>query len=434
MRVLDSLRFRLATLFRRSWMNAELEEELRSHIQHRADDLERSGQSRAESERRARIEFGGQVRYQEESREAAGGTLIESLWQDVRFAARMLRKSPSFTVVAVVTLALSIGANAVVFSILNALLLRPLNLPGEERLYQIEGSDHNPPQSYPNYLDLRDRNSTFEGLGAGSAAQAGLDTGDSAYPVWVAEMTGNGLDGLGLHPYLGRFFHASDEHGPNSAPYIVLTHAFWHTHFQDDPGVIGRTVQVNKHPFTIIGVAPPGFHGLVLFFYPDFFVPIVNEEQLAKPFVLGSNFDLLNARGSRWVSISGRLKTGVTPAQAVADLNAIGAWLAKSYPKDDDKLSFLLARPALYGDLAERPIKAFLTGLMLLAGLLLLAACANLGSLRRAPPTGPVKLLCAWPLERAAGAFCANCSQKRCCFRLWEEWSGCGPAYKFCAA
>src|SRR5437879_1198968 len=161
-------------------MNADLDEELRSHVQHRADDLERSGLTRAEAERRARIEFGGHVRYKEESREAAGGTLLESLLQDVRFALRLLRKSPGFTTVAVVTLAVAIGANAVVFAVLNALILHPLDLPKAESLYAIQhGNDASLYQSYLDYVDLRDRNHTFDTLAACNGAQAGLDAGEN---------------------------------------------------------------------------------------------------------------------------------------------------------------------------------------------------------------------------------------------------------------
>ena len=376
MRLLDSLRFRIATLFQRSQMNAEMEDELRSHIQHRADDLERSGLPRAEAERRARIEFGGQVRYKEECREAAGGTLIESLQQDVRFALRMLRKSPGFTAVAVVTLAVAIAANAVVFGVLNALILRPLNVPQAQSLYGLErGSDKAVNQSYPDYLDLRDRNRSFEDLAAYNVAAVGLDTGNNPSSAWILEVTGNYFDALGIQPYLGRFFHGSDEHGSNSAPYIVLTYAFWHSHFQDDRGVVGRVVQLNKHPFTILGVAPPEFRGTLVFVFPDFWVPIVNQEQV-------EGVNVLNARGKRGIlMVLGHLKAGVTPSRAVADLNSIGSYLEKTYPKDDGQMTFSLTRPGLTGDWLGRPLRAFLTGLMLLAGLILLAACANLGSL-----------------------------------------------------
>jgi predicted permease len=376
MKFLDSLRFRIATLFQRSRINAEMEEELRSHIQHRADDLERSGLSRAEAERRARIEFGGQVRYKEECREAAGGTLVESLFQDLRFAVRLLRKSPGFTAVAVVTLAMAIGANAIVFSVMNALILHPLNVPQAESLYQVmRGKDKAGNHSFPDYLDLRDRNRTFDELVAFDGAVVGIDTGGDPSSAWVGLVSGNYFDGLRLQPYLGRLFHPSDEHGTNSAPYIVLTHAYWHAHFHDDPGVVGRVVQVNKNPFTIVGVAPPEFHGTLVFFFPDFFVPIVNQEQ-----VEGKN--LLNERGKRWVfSVMGHLKAGVTREQAIADLNSIGAVLEKSYPKDDNDMSFTLARPSLYGDYLGQPVRAFMTGLMMLAGLILLGACTNLGSL-----------------------------------------------------
>jgi predicted permease len=374
MKFFDSLRFRIATFFDRSKMSAEMEEELRSHIQHRADDLERSGLPRAEAERRARIEFGGHVRYKEECREAAGGTFIESLFQDLHFALRMLRKSPSFTAVAVVTLAMAIGANAVVFGVLNALILRPLNVPQADTLYGTEYGVDTGFQSYPNYIDLRDRNRSFDGLAAFTFAFVGLDMGENPSSATGYATSGNYFDVLRIQPFLGRFFHNSDEHGRNSAPYLVLSYAYWHSRFQDDPGVLGRTVRLDKHPFTIIGVAPPEFRGTVLFISPDFFMPIVNQEQIN-----GEN--LLDARGNTHVVFEtfGHLKPGVTPAQAAADLEAVGAYLEKTYPKEFAQKSFSLPRTGLTS--FGRAMRAFIAGLTLLAGLILLAACANLGGL-----------------------------------------------------
>jgi predicted permease len=366
-----------AKFFHRSQIADDMEEELRSHIQHRADDLERSGLHRAEAERRARIEFGGHGRFKEECHEALGGNFIESVVQDVRFSLRMLRKSPGFTITAILTLALAIGANAVVFGVLNALILHPGNVPRAESLYGIEhGRDQTPAESYPDYLDLRDRNRSFEGLAAYTVSvAAGLDTGKDPSGVSGYEVSGNYFDALGVQPYLGRFFHGSDEHGPNSAPYMVLSYAYWHSHFQDDRGVVGRVVRLNKHPFTILGVAPREFQGTLLFISPDFFAPIVNTEQLD-----GEN--VLNMRGNRGILMAlGHLKAGVTPAQAISDLNSIGSYLEKSYPKEDSHMNFALTRPGLAGDFLSGPVRGFITGMMLLAGLILLAACANLGSL-----------------------------------------------------
>jgi predicted permease len=296
-------------------------------------------------------------------------------FQDLRYASRQLRKSPSFTIVAVLTLAVAIGANAVAFGALDAIVLRSVDVPNPQNLFVLgRANDNFGYESYPNYLDLRDRNHSFEALAANNIAQAGLDTGEGPTRVWGYEASGNYFDVMGLQPYLGRFFHASDEHGANSAPYIVLTYAYWHTAFHDDRGVVGRTVQLNKHPFTIIGVVPAGFHGTFPAFTGNFFVPIVNQE-----LVEGQN--QLNQRGTRWVSeMIGRLKPGVTPVQAVSDINAIGSELQKSYPKDLSKMAFALSRPGM-ADVFGGALKAFLAGLMLLAGLILLAACANLGSL-----------------------------------------------------
>ena len=375
MSLFASLRSLVSTLLHRSPADGEMEEELRSHIQHRADDLERSGLHRAEAERRARVEFGGYERYRQESHEALGGQFFQTLWQDIRFGIRVLCKNPGFAAVAVLTLAFGIGANAVVFSVLNALILRPLNVPQSQSLFMIErGEESTPTHSYPDYVDLRDRNRSFEGLAAYDIAPAGLDAGGKPSPVWLYETSGNYFDVLGIRPYLGRFFHRADEHGPNGSPYIVLSYGYWKGHFQGDPGVVGRVVQLNRNPYTILGVAPPEFRGSELCFAPDFWVPIMNTEQ-----IMGAG--RLNDRGNQGIWLMGHLKPGVTPAQATDDLASVAAYLGKSYPKEDGKVSFSLSRPGLMGNMLGGAVRAFMSGLMLLAGLILLAACANLGSL-----------------------------------------------------
>src|SRR5205814_9815548 len=254
MKLLAYFRSLATKFFHRSQLEDEMAEELRSHIEHRADDLERSGVDRAEAERRARIEFGGQERFKEECNEALGGNFIEVLVQDARYSLRVLRKSPGFTITAVVTLALGIGANAIVFAALNAFILRPLNVPRAESLYSIHRRDNAANQSYPNYVDMRDRNRSFEDVAAYNIVEAGLDSGDEPSRAWIQTVSGNYFDVLGIQPYLGRVLHPADEHGANSAPYIVLSYAFWHVHFHDDAAVVGRKVQLNKQPFTIIGV------------------------------------------------------------------------------------------------------------------------------------------------------------------------------------
>ncbi len=298
---------------------------------------------------------------------------------DLRIALRQLRKSPGFAVTAVLTLALAIGANAVVFSVLNALVLRPLDVPHSESLYMLERSferGSTPSQSYPDYIDLRDRNHSFESLVSYDIiGSVGLNTGN-ANPsvVWPYMVSVNYFDSLCIQPYLGRFLHSSDDHGKNSVPYIVLSYSYWRTLFNGDRSIVGRSVEINKHPYTIVGVAPPGFRGTELFFAPDLWAPLVDLPQMG-------GWDPVENRGSHFTWVIGHLKPGVAPAAAASDLNTIAATLAKTYPKEDDGLKFSLSRPGLVGDTLGRPARAFMAGLMLLAGLILLAACANLGSL-----------------------------------------------------
>jgi predicted permease len=373
----------IPTVVRRRKLFDDLSEEMRLHIEERVEQLMREGMSAEEAQRQARIAFGNLTLVEEHGREVWLWTTLESFQADVRFALRQLRRSPGFSVAAVLTLAMAIGANSTVFSVMSGLILRPLKVPRPDSLYSLQRTkDKDTNFSYPDYLDLHDRNRGFEDLAGFTIPQVALNTGENPVPTWGIEATGNYFDVLQIKPYLGRFFHASDEHGPNSAPYMVLSYAYWHSHFHDDRAVLGRTVEVNKHPFTIIGVAPVNFRGTLVFFSPNFFVPIVNCEQV-------DGYNYLKDRGNRsLISILGHLKEGGTPAQATADLNSIASYLEKAYPKDEGSITFSLARPSLLGDQFAGPFRAFLAGLMLLAGLILMAACANLGGLFAARAAG----------------------------------------------
>jgi len=305
---------------------------------------------------------------------------MHSLTQDIRFCLRKLRQSPGFALTAILTLALGVGANVVVFSVLNALVLRPLNIPEPRNIYQISrlhaGSDT---QSYPDYIDYRDKNTTFAGLaaygftGAGLTVPASASQQASVFQAWGYEASGNYFDTLGIQPYLGRFFHASDEHGPNSAPYVVVSYGLWHTRLNGDPHAVGTVVELNKHPYTLIGVAPESFHGTELVWWPSFWAPMVNEKDFE-----GSDF--LSLRHDHQIYVIGRLKPGVTPEQATDNLSAIAHQLAKIH-LEDETLGARLVQPGLLGSGFGAPTRAFVSGIMLMALLVLLAACANLASI-----------------------------------------------------
>src|SRR5277367_5585480 len=361
-------------IFRRRKIYSDLSEEIRLHIEERSEQLVREGMSPKQAAQRARLAFGDRRLLEERGREVWQWPTLESIVADVRFTLRQLRKSPGFTTAAVLTLALAIGANAVVFGLMDGMVLRPLNVPQSGSLYGTHYGDNLAWQSYPNYIDLRDRNRSFEDRAAfNMVLGVGFDTGKNPIAANGFAATGNYFDVLRIHPYLGRLFHASDEHGPNSAPYVVLTYAYWHTRFNDDPSVVGRSVQLDKHAFTIIGVTPPEFQGTIMFIAPDFFMPIVNEEQMGAP--------SLNTRATEHSVFEalGHLKPGVTPAQAVADVGAVNGYLEKTYPREIVRQGTELSREGLtsFGP----AVRAFVAGLMVLSGLILLAACANLGSL-----------------------------------------------------
>ena len=297
---------------------------------------------------------------------------------DIRYALRVLLKSPAFTVVASLTLMLGIGANAVVFGVLNAVLLQPQAVSDPQSLYQLR---HGPwiigrllTTSYPAFEDFRQRNTTFSDMvGIYGYSHAEMSWHNAVMWVRGDEVTGNYFDLLGVQPEVGRFFHAADEHGPGSMPYVVLSDALWRNGFQADPRVVGTTVELNNHPFTVLGVAPARFHGTERFVWPGYWIPMMNEEQ-----VEGS--DYLRSRKSIVVTVIGRLKPGVTSQQATENLNAIAAELAKEYPETDDGQPLRLIHPGLIGDEGD-VIRGFLYSVNVLALLVLAAACANLATL-----------------------------------------------------
>ncbi|HVH71572.1 MAG TPA: ABC transporter permease, partial [Candidatus Dormibacteraeota bacterium] len=269
---------RILNLFRRSKLEQDIDRELRSHVEMRIADNIAAGMPPEEARRNALIRFGNRTVMRERVTAVDAAMTLDAVVRDLRYAARHLRHSPTFTMTALVTLTLGIGANVAVFSVLNALVLKPLDVPRPAGLYNVvhkqQGFDN---QSYPDYLDFQSKNSTFVDMAAYRFQPAGLSTGKAAYKCWYDRVSGNYFDMLGVQPEYGRLFHASDEHGPNSAPYIVLGHDFWRTHFDSDPSVVGTTVDINNHPFTVIGVAPSAFHGTDLFLWPDFWMPIVDS-------------------------------------------------------------------------------------------------------------------------------------------------------------
>jgi predicted permease len=366
---------RLSNLFTRSKLDQEIDAEIRSHIEMRIEDNIAAGMSKEEAYRNAMLRFGSRALMKERVTSADAALIFDGVARDTRYAIRRSFRSLPFALTAIVTLALGIGANVVVFGVLNSLILHPLNVAESDRLFSVVQKPHGyDSQSYPDYLDFRSRSNTFSDMAGYELYDAALSTRGVTKKSWFYEVSGNYFRMLGLRPQLGRFFDFNDEHGPNSAPYVVLSDSFWRDQFGADPRILGTTVDINKHPFTVIGVAPKDFHGTEVFFWPDFWVPMVNEQQI-------NGYDYLSRRFNHGVRVMGKVRKGVTVSQATDNLNAIGAQLAKEYPAEDDGLGARLVSPGWMGDMLGDPARAFLTGILLLALLVLVAACANLAGI-----------------------------------------------------
>jgi len=389
MRLLSSLRSVLSTLFHRVRVEGDTEEELRAHVQNRADDLERSGLARAEAERRARIEFGGHEKFKEECREERGGNFVQVLLQDSHYALRILSRTPLVTAVALLSLALGIGANTAIFSLIDTVMLRLLPVRQPEELVQILREDPSragiATSSFTNPLweQVRDHQDIFSGTFSWSDSQFNLAQGGAARYVNGIYTSGGFFNTLGVRPVAGRLFSDSDDRRGCPAT-AVLSYGFWQEHFGGEQSAIGSTLSLNNHAVQIIGVSSPGFYG----------VDVGSKFDVAVPICAASLFDgkesRLDHRSWWWLNIMGRIKSGLSTDQCRVRLAVLAPQVfAGAVPQDWDldgqqrfRKRTLVAVPAASGTSDMR--KQFsqpLYILMAIVGLVLLIACANIASL-----------------------------------------------------
>jgi len=306
---------------------------------------------------------------------------MQSFWQDLRYGARMLLKKPGFTLIAVITLALGIGANTAIFSLVNTAILRPLPVERPDQLVSINNAALNLPViSYPNFRDFRDRNKSFSGMLAYRYTSLGLSVNGVNERVWGYLATGAYFEVLGVKPALGRFFTPDDDRTPGGHPVAVLTYDCWQKRFAGDTQVIGKTVIINGRNFTIIGVAPQGFYGSEIIYRPEIWFPAMMQAQI-------DGWSELETRGEPIFFAQGRLKPGVTMPQAEAELKNIAVQLAREFPNENEGMTVTLSPAGLLGAWMRGPIIGFAGALMAVVGLVLLLACTNLANLLMARAT-----------------------------------------------
>lgn len=366
---------RIANVFSRSKVDREIRRELALHLAMRVEDNMAAGMSAKDARRDALVRFGNPTVMRERTTQADAALLLESVWGDVSYSLRQLRRSPGFALTTILTLTMAIAANVVVYGVVNALILHPLPVEEPRQIYQIQGRSPSPfVVSYPNYRDIRDLNQTFSAVAATRVQPMGIGVNGIAQTVWGYEVSGNYFSMLGIRPYLGRFFTQADDVKVNGSPVVVLSYDCWKVRYNRDAGIIGKIILISKHPYTVVAIAPENFTGTERFLFPEVWVPYHDA-----PDIEGMNTLEYRRDFNSW--LIGRLKPGVTEAQANADLQRVAGLLAQQHPDDNKGLGLKLSKPGLLGDLLGGPVRAFLAGVMAMAVLVLLAACANLGVL-----------------------------------------------------
>ncbi len=302
------------------------------------------GLSREDAARAARIEFEGPEQVKHKVREARTGAVMESILRDIRYAARVLRKAPGFTAVAVLTLALGIGANTTIFSLANVVLLKPLKINNPQEVVGCYSVDtHNPGVSrafsYPNYADLRDRNSVFSSLAAHNLTQAGLTTGDTTHRVFADVVSSNYFATAGVALFKGRTFTDAEEKPDAGIPVAIVSYPYWEKH-GSDPEQLGKTLRINGRTFTVIGIAPEGFTGTTALVSSDLYLPLGTYSFLANELEEGGQS--LSLRANARLILIGRLKPGLAQRDADAQLALLASQMEKAYPADNKNQTFVV--------------------------------------------------------------------------------------------
>jgi predicted permease len=384
MRWFSKFPLRLRSLLRRSQADLELDDELKFHLERQVSAKLAAGLQPAEARRQALVEFGGIEELKEECRDMRGINWLQDLAQDIRYGLRMLRKSPGFTAVAVFTLALGIGANTAIFSIIDSLLLRPLDVdhPGQLAVLSFrQGSGPLLTQfSIADYRDIRSQTAAaFSDMLGFQLGFDGLSFQGKADRVLTNYVTGNYFPVLGLKPYLGRLILPSEGQSPGADPVVVLSYSLWKTRFGSDPQIVGKKVLINGHPSTVVGVTPQRFYGL----YPAPGVQAYLPLAMVSDYELGWPSDFMVNRILQNLYVLGRLRPGIRIDGAAAALKVVAERLSAQYPNTDKGMALSVtserfARP----DPSTAPILITSATLFLaLVALVLLLACANIANL-----------------------------------------------------
>jgi putative ABC transport system permease protein len=382
MRWYYKLPLRLRSIFRKNQAEMDLSEELQFHLQNQIDEYVAQGMNPKEARHAAFRSLGGIEQAKEECRDARKVNLIENFLKDVRFGLRMIRRSPGFSILAILCLTLGIGANAAVFSWVEGILFRPYPaVVHQERLVAVGGTSRSPgeerggPLSWPDYLDLQRSCTLCETTFVSKITGTTLSIGERAEVTTGSIVSANYFDAIGVHPILGRGFEPGEDSGSNAHPVAVISYRLWQTRFKGDPQIIGKTQRFNNVLHTIVGVAPEGFYGTFVGWAMNFWVPASMEET----FEAGGY--KLEDRGARWIEAYGRLKPGVTRQQTQQEVSAIATRLETDYPATNRGRGFKL------WPLWQTPFNnagtllPTLEIMLAVVAFVLLIACANVGNL-----------------------------------------------------